>query len=100
MPTPLEKAQAIVAAYDPAQAREWSIPGTDLTVQLQQPPALVDGAVVLWLNVTRSGVRVPVSNPFVFVNPPLRRGADAVDRPLLAFLQMVRDAVVEAAWRR
>jgi hypothetical protein len=100
MPTPIEKAQAIVAAYDPAQAREFSIPGTNLAVSLQRAPQIVDGNLVLWLDVTRSGVRVPVSNPFVFVNPPLRRGGDAVDRPLLAFLQMVRDAVVEAAWRR
>jgi hypothetical protein len=99
MATPLERVQAIVAAYRDT-AREFSIPGTALAVSLQKAPQLVDGNLVLWLNVTRDGVPLPVNNPFVFVNPPLRRPGDTDDRPLLALVQMIAQTVREVAqWR-
>ena len=96
MPTPLEKVQAIIAAYRET-SREFDIPGTNLAVSLQKAPELVDGNLVVWLDVTRDGVAVPMPNPFVFVNPPLRRGEDTVDRPLLAMVRMICESVIWAA---
>ena len=99
MATPLERVQAIVAAYRDT-ARQFTIPGTTLAVSLAKPPELVDGNLLLWLNVTRDGVPLGVNNPFIFVNPPLRRSEDAVDRPLLAMVQMIAQTVREVAqWR-
>jgi hypothetical protein len=100
MPTKREMAEAIVTAYN-VTAREFTIPGTTIGVTVTRAPELRGDDVWVWLAITVGGVPIPVSNPFIFVNPPLRRGDDTVDRPLLAFVEMVIDTIKQAVqWRQ
>lgn len=100
MSEPADRAATLAAAYDARLMRDLTVPGTGLTVRLERAPQVIDGRLWLWLAVTRDGVRLPVSNPFIVVNPPLRRGGDTEDRPLAALVRVVEDAARRAAWRR
>jgi hypothetical protein len=76
---------------------------------------VMNGNLVAVLSATRSGVPVPLDNPFVFVNPPImipdtsnpeveydiegRRTRGFSESPLQALRQIVVDAV-DDAWRR
>jgi hypothetical protein len=94
------RARALLGALRELGGPPWELEARGVRLRVLgaswEPPAL---RLVLEAEDAATGEPVPVDNPYLFVNPPVRVGRDGPEDPARALAEIAAAAVLEAAGR-